>query len=246
MQTISEIRGYVPEVPQIKIRPEVLCAIFGFFLGMCMSMGPLETFDAGVFVLSQAAAATAWTANWIVEPKYTGQEDLPPGFRGEQPSLNTKAHDESQPMQCQTVDPSALVCSTVRVSGFAMFQKEDLQPVFHRRAFDEIQGRAPFVSENGKFLAFWCEQDSAWRLTHMADESEARQGSCKALAASMNGGVQFKDASGWVESDVPKIVFEENIASVSSGTAASNHKWYTFEISVGDDGWVDAEDITCR
>merc|ERR1719262_1121952 len=115
-------------------------------------MGPSETFDAGAFVLGKAAAATAWTANWFVEPKYTGQEDLPPGFRGEAPSMESRSKDASQPTQCQTVDPSALVCSTVRVSGFKMFLEDEKHLIFYRRAFDEIQGRAPFVSENGKFL----------------------------------------------------------------------------------------------
>merc|ERR1719231_1455514 len=99
---------------------------------MCMSMGPMETLDTGVFVFSKAAAATAWTANWIVEPKYTGQEDLPPGFRGESPSLEARSMDGSQPTHCQTVDPSALVCSTVRVSGFSMFHDEK-HVIFIRR-----------------------------------------------------------------------------------------------------------------
>merc|ERR1719169_82459 len=110
MSSFSTQRLYLP-----KVRPEVACAVAGFMIGMCVSLGPMETFDTGVFVLSKAAAATAWTANWFVEPKYTGQEDLPPGFRGEAPSLAARQKDDSTPTQCQTVDPSALVCSTVRV-----------------------------------------------------------------------------------------------------------------------------------
>lgn len=210
-----------------RMRPEVVCAIFGFVLGMCMSLGPLETLDVGVFMLSQAATTSGLVVNWVIEPKYTGQEDLPPGFRGEAPSLDARAKDESQPQHCQTVDPSALVCSTVRLSGFSLFlrdfvaeqkNKEQLgistpvfhtertQPIFIRQAFDEIQGRAPFVSEDDKFIAFWCEKAAAWRLTVMANEQEVRNGSCAAYAASSDG-VQFKDAMGWVEADEIKEQF---------------------------------------
>merc|ERR1719271_153348 len=183
----SAVSAYMPSTSTMKsylpvFRPEIACALGGFVIGMCVSMGPLETFDTGVFVFSKAAAATAWTANWFVEPKYTGQEDLPPGFRGEAPSLDARVKDDSQPTQCQTVDPSALVCSTVRVSGFNFFPAEELQPIFNRRAFDEIQGRAPFVSEDNKFLAFWCEKAASWRLTLMEHEEEARNGSCDAYA----------------------------------------------------------------
>merc|ERR1719443_2112190 len=121
-----------------KLRPEVACAMVGFTLGMCMSMGVTETVDTGVFLVAKAAGGVAWTANWFVEPKYTGQEDLPPGFRGETPSLEVRQKDGSTPSQCQTVDPSALVCSTVRVSGFSMFHEEDGKHVlFNRHAFDE-------------------------------------------------------------------------------------------------------------
>lgn len=253
--TNEQIRGYI-----LKIRPEVVCTVLGFILGMCMSMGPGATLDAGVFVFSQAAAATAWTANWIVEPKYTGQEDLPPGFRGEAPSLEARVKDESQPLQCQTVDPSALVCSTVRVAGFSMFLTEgESQPIFQRRAFDEIQGRAPFVSENGKFLAFWCEKAAAWRLTLHKHEAEARSGSCKAYAAAADG-VQFKDASNWLEADIAasaapgekvadirREVFHDHQALDQGGgiEAGLSTPTYLFEIQVGDD-WVPARDLTCR
>merc|ERR1719161_2676825 len=213
-------------------RPEVGCAILGFFLGMCMSLGPAETVGAGAFVLTKAAAATAWTANWFVEPKYTGQEDLPPGFCGEAPILEARVKDESQPMQCQTVDPSALVCSTVRVSGSNMFNGTG--QVFNRRAFDEIQGRAPFVSEGNEFLGFWCEKSASWRLSSMSQEQAARDGSCYALAGS-SGGVQFKDASGWVQSDHPRD-FEEQ------PTSGATKPDFLFEISVGDE-WVPSTDI---
>merc|ERR1719271_247888 len=141
----SAVSAYMPSTSTMKsylpvFRPEIACALGGFVIGMCVSMGPLETFDTGVFVFSKAAAATAWTANWFVEPKYTGQEDLPPGFRGEAPSLEARKKDESTPSQCQTVDPSALVCSTVRVSGFSMWREEKGKyQLFTRRAFDEIQ-----------------------------------------------------------------------------------------------------------
>merc|ERR1719387_285616 len=163
---------------------------------MIFTLGPGETFHSGTFVLSQAAAATKLTVNWIVEPKFTGQEDLPPGFRGEVPTLEARRKDDSQPTQCQTVDPSALVCGTVRVSGFSMFNKT--HHIFNRRAFDEIQGRAHFISENGEYLGFWCEKTTSWRLTNMQDEQDVRNGSCRALAAS-TGGVQFKDSVGWQE-----------------------------------------------
>jgi len=231
-------------LPNFKIRPEVCYALLGFCLGMCMSMGPVETFDTGVFVVTQAASATAWTANWFVEPKYTGQEDLPPGFRGEAPNLGAGGTKEtSGPGQCQTIDPSALVCSTVRVSGFDMFPPEEPHQIFYRRSFDEIQGRAPFVSENGKFLAFWCEQEAAWRLSPIEVEGSAREGSCKALAQS-SGGVQFKDALEWAQSSTPS----ERGATLSKGgeeAAANNALSYLFELQVGDD-WVEAQDITCR
>merc|ERR1719386_321710 len=99
---VSTLRSYLP-----KFRPEVALAVLGFVLGMCISMGPMETIDTGVFVATKAASLTAATANWFVEPKFTGQEDLPPGFRGEQPSPDSRNRDDSTPMQCQTVDPSA-------------------------------------------------------------------------------------------------------------------------------------------
>jgi len=209
-------------------------------------MGCGETMEAGVFVLSQAASATAWTANWFVEPKYTGQEDLPPGFRGEAPSLDARSKDDSQPMQCQTVDPSALVCSTVRASGFDMFQElsQEQYAVFHRRAFDEIQGRAPFVSDDNKFLGFWCENAASWRLTIMEHEQLARDGSCEALAAS-TGGVQFKDAAGWHQSSASlgKVAFDFEVEALPEGITKNDES--LLEIQVGDD-WVHAADITCR
>jgi len=258
----SAYQEYIPSASTLrsslpKFRPEVACAVLGFIIGMSASLGLWETVDTGVFMLSQAASATAWTANWFVEPKYTGQEDLPPGFRGESPSLDARHKDDSQPTQCQTVDPSALVCSTVRVSGFSMWgisepegfvsvaEPEGL--VFTRRAFDEIQGRAPFVSENDMFLAFWCEQAAAWRITNMADEQIARDGSCQALAAS-DGGVQFKDAAGWMESKSGQRSFPSKWPRMGdTGVTKVEHR---FEISVGDpsdeDSWVHSSDVTCR
>lgn len=230
-----------------KLRPEVACAMVGFTLGMCMSMGVTETVDTGVFLVAKAAGGVAWTANWFVEPKYTGQEDLPPGFRGETPSLEVRQKDGSTPSQCQTVDPSALVCSTVRTAGFSMWQEEGTHMVFVRRAFDEIQGRAPFVSENGKYLAFWCEHTASWRLTRMEDEQLARDGSCMALAASSDG-VQFKDSAGWMESRADPLNYEAAWPSEDNERIAKVD--YGFEISLGDTSdegsWAGAADIMCR
>lgn len=226
-----------------KFRPEVAFAVLGFLIGMMASMGVTETVDSGVFVITKAAEATAWTANWFVEPKYTGQEDLPPGFRGEQPSLETRRKDESQPMECQTVDPSALVCSTVRVTGFDTFNED--KEIFVRRAFDEIQGRAPFVSESGKYLAYWCEKAAAWRLTNAEEEQLVRDGHCRAFAAS-DEGIQFKDSRNWVESVHGTRDFQKNQRMPGLGSPQ-----YAFAIQVGedsadDDSWVPATDVTCR
>lgn len=251
----SAVSAYVPSKATMKsylpvFRPEIACALGGFLIGMCVSMGPMETFDAGVFVLSKAGGGIAWTANWFVEPKYTGQEDLPPGFRGEAPSLEARKKDDSTPSQCQTVDPSALVCSTVRVSGFSMWREEGKYQLFTRRAFDEIQGRAPFVSEDDKYLAFWCEQAAAWRLTLREDEQMVRDGSCLAWAAS-TGGVQFKDASGWMESRSGALNYRAEWPQRADDIMTPVN--FQFEISVSgeidvsdEDSWAHASDVTCR
>lgn len=309
-QIYGNVKGYLPGAQQIheklpKPNPKVICVAVGLILGMCVTMGPLETFNGGVFLFSQAYEGTAAAANWVIEPKYTGQEDLPPGFRGEAPNLDIRANsgDGSLPEQCQNVDPSALVCSTVRVSGFRIFShdkmsemkkledldinspavlgkeeeldinhpavsgKEEAQVIFVRRAFDEIQGRAPFVSENERFLAFWCEKTDGWRLTLMDYEDDVRDGSCTAFAAASKG-VQFKDSVGWLESEEQQEHFEdpmkhrppakraqqaekaeqaeqaEQVEDVQQGNLTKPS--YFFEIQMLDGEWVPALDIACR